>query len=297
MKLNNQTKEYNDIVHWSEGKDSFIIEDMIRFAMVLPEFFTTSNISSFIRQLNLYGFKKLKTKKEITEFQHPLFKRGNFSDILKIKKVVKKSTGKCLKSELKELKKNYSSLQEDFDALKKSMQEMANKNKDLSNFNEGIFERLNQEREDYKNDLKHLLLLLFSTIKQNKDAFIKMIKTLFFNTKILSKVEKNILQTSDNFNKLLPLIIDKITEDKDTRNNFIRKLVNLFYFDNKEDKKLKRDLILYYKGRLIKNKLDIDQLLQKEKPSQIRKGKLSSQEFEHDAIEGVKGSKHLWESE
>jgi hypothetical protein len=258
--------------------DSFIIEDMIQFAMMLPQFFATKNISSFVRQLNLYGFKKNKTRKDVTEFSHPLFKRGNFSDILKIKKVVKKEGAKCMKTELNDLKKNYEMLQTNFNNLQNSMKKMADKNKDLSNFNEGIFMRLNEEREEYKSDLKHLLLLLFNTIKQNTDDFLSMIKTLFLHTKILSKVEKNLLETSDNFSKLLPFIIEKITEDKDTRDNFIRKLVNLFHFENKEDEKMKQDLILYYKGRLIKNKMDIDQILQKDKPWNNRKGILISNE-------------------
>ena len=258
---------------------------MIRFTMVLPEFFTTNNISSFIRQLNLYGFKKLKTKKGITEFQHPLFKRGHFSDILKIKKVIKKEGTKCIKTELKQLKKNYESLQKDYLQLQENMMKMANKNKDLSNFNDGIFERLNQEREDYKNDLKNLLLILFSTIKQNTVKFLQSIKTLFFNTKVLSKVEKNLLNTSDNFSKLLPLIIEKITEDKDTRDNFIQKMVNIFQFENDDDKKMKEELILYYKGRLMKNKIDIEQLLRQKNPK-IRKGKLNSKELRNNAIKG-----------
>lgn len=262
--------------------------------MVLPEFFTTNNISSFIRQLNLYGFKKLKTKKGITEFQHPLFIRGQFSDILKIKKVIKKEGAKCIKTELKQLKKNYESLKNDYILLQENMKKMANKNKDLSNFNDGIFERLNQEREDYKNDLKNLLLLLFNTIKQNTDKFLKMIKTLFFNTKVLSKVEKNLLHTSDNFSKLLPLIIEKITEDKDTRDNFIQKMINIFHFENEDDKRMKEELILYYKGRLIKNKIDIEQFLC-QKSHKIRKGNLNSKKLRSNAIKGFTRSDLLRE--
>lgn len=58
--------------------------DQGRFAKeILPLYFKHSNIASFIRQLNMYGFRKvtnieqgLKTEKDDLEFQHPYFQKG-----------------------------------------------------------------------------------------------------------------------------------------------------------------------------------------------------------------------------
>ncbi|CAI0432051.1 unnamed protein product [Linum tenue] len=50
----------NSIVSWSPSNDSFIIWDMTEFSVkLLPEYFKHSNSSSFVRQLNIYGFRKI----------------------------------------------------------------------------------------------------------------------------------------------------------------------------------------------------------------------------------------------
>ncbi|KAL6186990.1 hypothetical protein ACLB2K_043106 [Fragaria x ananassa] len=53
-------EETDFIISWSESNDSFVIKDVTQFSvMMLPKYFKHSNFSSFMRQLNIYGFRKI----------------------------------------------------------------------------------------------------------------------------------------------------------------------------------------------------------------------------------------------
>ena len=80
----------DDVVAWSEDGTSFYIKDADKFVTHLPKFFRHSNMKSFVRQLNLYGFHKLrnmgtlqKTDESVAassgwkQFRHDRFIRGN----------------------------------------------------------------------------------------------------------------------------------------------------------------------------------------------------------------------------
>ena len=51
------------IATWSPLGDTFVVKNVKIFAStILPQYFKHSNFSSFNRQLNLYGFRKLKAE-------------------------------------------------------------------------------------------------------------------------------------------------------------------------------------------------------------------------------------------
>lgn len=65
----------DDVVSWNDGGTAFVVWQPAEFARdLLPTLFKHSNFSSFVRQLNTYGFKKVATSR--WEFSNDKFQRG-----------------------------------------------------------------------------------------------------------------------------------------------------------------------------------------------------------------------------
>lgn len=72
-----------DVIGWSSEGQTFIVGNSIAFAKeILPEYFKHNNFSSFVRQLNFYGFKSSSTvsldgrNKRLWEFRHAYFRQN-----------------------------------------------------------------------------------------------------------------------------------------------------------------------------------------------------------------------------
>ncbi|KAH0507836.1 Heat shock factor protein 2 [Microtus ochrogaster] len=98
----------NEFITWSQNGQSFLVLDEQRFAKeILPKYFKHNNMASFVRQLNMYGFRKvlhidsgiIKQERDgPVEFQHPYFKQGQDDLLEKIKRKVPHSRTEGLKS-------------------------------------------------------------------------------------------------------------------------------------------------------------------------------------------------------
>ncbi|XP_023327845.1 heat shock factor protein [Eurytemora carolleeae] len=85
------------LISWTDEGSSFIIKNQAAFARdLLPYYYKHSNMASFVRQLNMYGFHKvlsvdsggLKGEKEEMEFAHLYFLRGQEHLLSEIKRKV-----------------------------------------------------------------------------------------------------------------------------------------------------------------------------------------------------------------
>ena len=67
---------FHDIIAWKSHGRSFQVLHGDKFVkVVLPKFFKQTKLTSFQRQLNLYGFKRLLNGPDIGAYYHPLFLR------------------------------------------------------------------------------------------------------------------------------------------------------------------------------------------------------------------------------
>lgn len=119
------------IACWSEdtSTSSFVVKHPEQFASsIIPQYFKHSNFASFVRQLNFYGFRKIKSdpiklsdsseQKNYWYFQHDLFRKGRRDLLHQIRKANQGSVVPVQDQE------DVTSLKQEVTSLQKQLSEM-----------------------------------------------------------------------------------------------------------------------------------------------------------------------------
>ncbi|XP_077164342.1 heat shock factor protein 3-like isoform X2 [Paroedura picta] len=177
----------DDVICWSRNGQNFSIRDEQRFAKeLLPKYFKHNNLSSFIRQLNIYGFRKVialengmltSVKNSAIEFQHPFFKREKFSLLANIKRKVSAVRAEDLKACPDDLHKVLSEVQE----MREQQNDMDLKLVNLRRENQALWKEvatLRQKHSQQQQLLSKILEFILNLMRRNCTVGLKRKRSL-----------------------------------------------------------------------------------------------------------------------
>ena len=179
-----KNNSYNNIIHWDTDGKRVIISDVVNLCnLVLPKFYKHHNYSSFVRQLNLYGFHKSKgiskcgdsyeleafhskaTKEEINQIVKPNKKMKNLVEYIKSNQKEESTDNdflsagseddvlKFLFEKTEENAQNSLNLRKEMDELKKENSKLNNEIKELKsllNSHANLIEKILKKNSESK---------------------------------------------------------------------------------------------------------------------------------------------------
>lgn len=174
-----------------------MIFNIEEFVKILPKYFKTKNYSSFVRQLNLYNFHKIKNSDGHIEFAHEQFRRESIENLQFItRKVNIDSDSKNQKGKIqKPMSFEYNRLLGIIRNLENSLK-VANQSTETSNnLNKNLLQKMEQIKLDSeKRTRKMFYVFWFSTSNFQPELLHKIKKQL---AQFGIKIDDSLFETSD----------------------------------------------------------------------------------------------------
>ena len=279
--------EYSKIIHWSQNGTYIIITNIHTLSKkILPIYFNHQNYSSFVRQLNMYNFHKIRTEQEVQEQYFINESLNKFKTLNEIKNFKRKEQNKqkCLFFKDEDSKIKYTILpnkkEENLQNIDEKIELNENDDKTIEKFKEiisnGTLDKnikekimiflLNKSKENYEknNEMKNSLNELkikeddvneqinkINSEIENQNVHLKKIKSLYFLLVSLL-MRKNNFPVEKNGENKLNVMNNEINKNKNSN-------IKLFNFINRYIDYVGHKNIIGFTRTLKKNKLNLIQ--------------------------------------
>ena len=137
-----QDQSNSEIITWTDTGQSFAIVDLSKLSsVILPQYFKHKNYSSFIRQLNMYDFHKLRDTGDTLIFQNRWFVRESPEQIMNVKR---KIPTPAADKEKKATEKVFGKTKKRYHYLKLKVKNLESKLNDIKTVNKMLIEQVSR---------------------------------------------------------------------------------------------------------------------------------------------------------
>ncbi|XP_010881298.2 heat shock factor protein 2 [Esox lucius] len=186
-----EDSDTNEFICWSQEGNSFLVMDEQRFSKeILPKFFKHNNMASFVRQLNMYGFRKVmhvdtgivKLERDgPVEFQHPYFKHGKDDLLENIKRKISNARPEDTKIRQEDVSNILASVQ-NVHGKQESIDSRLNT---LKRDNEGLWTEISDLRQKHSQQqqiIKKLIQFIVTLVQKNRIMGLKRKRPILLNS-------------------------------------------------------------------------------------------------------------------